>query len=177
MIPLLLDNPDHPASIHSRDNNGNTPLHHASASGSLKALRLLLEAGANPQARNSYDWTPLAYSQTVAAEVYFKNLIAEFGRRNQESYSPSMPDDIGTPGSRTRKAGGVRLVTSNEEGLGLQQVSSNIEGGVGDWDSWSPVARGDGTPTLANAMGQFGGFGGPRTRARTDSGGSPKNLS
>lgn len=81
MIPILLHDPNYPADPDGRDHDGNTPLHHASASGSLKSLRILLTAGANPLGKNNYDWTPLAYSQTVAAEVYFKNLVAEFERR------------------------------------------------------------------------------------------------
>lgn len=74
LIPVLLN---HGARVDGVDLDGNTALHHASASGSLKASRILLGAGANPQAMNYSDWTPLAYSQTVAAEVYFKNLIQE----------------------------------------------------------------------------------------------------
>lgn len=84
LIPILLDNAANPASVDVRDQDGNTPLHHASASGSLKALRVLLAAGANPLAKNNSDWTPLAYTQTVAAEVYFKNLVVEFERRKVE---------------------------------------------------------------------------------------------
>ncbi|KAF2152686.1 ankyrin [Myriangium duriaei CBS 260.36] len=78
LIPLLLSHPTYPASVHHRDHQGNTPLHHASAAGSLKALRMLLEAGADPNAKNASKWTPLAYSLTVQAEVYFKQLITEF---------------------------------------------------------------------------------------------------
>jgi hypothetical protein len=98
------------ASPHSRDADGNTPLHHASAAGNLAALRMLLAAGANPLAKNDYDWTPLAYSQTVAAEVYFKNLVAEFERRKVEGLR------VGEERERQRAAG-VRLV---DEGGGMQ---------------------------------------------------------
>lgn len=103
LIPVLLNNPDFPANPHVRDNDGNTPLHYASASGSLKALRILLTAGANPLAKNNHDWTPLAYSQTVAAEVYFKNLVAEFERRKVEAARGSEERE------RQRQAG-VRMV-------------------------------------------------------------------
>ena len=103
LIPVLLCNPSHPASPHSRDMDGNTPLHHASASGSLKALRILLSAGANPLAKNNYDWTPLAYSQTVAAEVYFKNLVAEFERRKVEGMKAEEERE-------RQRAAGVRVV-------------------------------------------------------------------
>lgn len=98
LISALLSSSHGGASVHSRDNSGNTPLHHASASGALKAMRILLAHGADPFAKNSYDWTPLAYSVTVAAEVYMKNLVAEFARRRAES-----------------GVGGVRLVVGEQE--------------------------------------------------------------
>lgn len=103
LIPILLQDEDFPASPYVVDLDGNTPLHHASASGSLKALRILLASGADPLAKNNYDWTPLAYSQTVAAEVYFKNLVAEFERRKQEGAKQSEEWE-------RRRAAGVRLV-------------------------------------------------------------------
>nr|OQO31438.1 hypothetical protein B0A51_02149 [Rachicladosporium sp. CCFEE 5018] len=103
VLPLLLNHPTHPANPHTRDNAGNTPLHHASAAGSLKALRILISAGANPLAKNDLDWTPLAYSQTVAAEVYFRNLVAEFERVRIEG--------VRAEGERERARGaGVRIV-------------------------------------------------------------------
>ena len=88
-MPLLLSHPTYPASPTARDDDGNTPLHHASAAGSLKALRILLSAGADPSTTNAQDWSPLAYSQTVAAEVYFKNLIAEFARARMDGQQQS----------------------------------------------------------------------------------------
>jgi hypothetical protein len=113
------------ASPHSRDADGNTPLHHASAAGNLAALRMLLAAGANPLAKNDYDWTPLAYSQTVAAEVYFKNLVAEFERRKVEGLR------VGEERERQRAAG-VRLV---DEG-GLQAKEDVMELAAGrQWSS------------------------------------------
>ncbi|KEQ67741.1 ankyrin, partial [Aureobasidium melanogenum CBS 110374] len=112
LVSLLLSHPEYPASADGRDNHGDTPLHHASASGSLKALRILLSAGADPTAKNAYDWTPLAYSQTVAAEVYFKNLVAELERRKAE-------DMRGEKERREealkRKYAGVRVVTEDSE--------------------------------------------------------------
>ena len=83
LIPILLSSTP-PASPAAYDNDGNTALHHASAAGELKALRLLLQAGAAPFAQNAFSWTPIAYSSTVAAEVYFKNLVAEFEKRRVE---------------------------------------------------------------------------------------------
>ena len=109
LISTLLHETDCSASVDVRDHDGNTPLHHASASGSLKALRILLAAGANPLAKNDYDWTPLAYSQTVAAEVYFKNLVAEFERRRVEGLKQEEERE-------RQRAAGMRVVDTSEDG-------------------------------------------------------------
>jgi uncharacterized protein len=134
LIPVLLQNEAFPASPDSRDHNGDTPLHHASASGSLKALRILLAAGANPLAKNNYDWTPLAYSQTVAAEVYFKNLVAEFERRKVEGAKMSEERD-------RQRAAGVRLV--DDEGATSTPGEVDEDELIGDAlkRHWSPVER------------------------------------
>ena len=116
LIPVLLSNPQYPANPHSRDIDGNTPLHHASASGSLKALRILLSAGANPLAKNNYDWTPLAYSQTVAAEVYFKNLVAEFERRKVEGLKAEEERE-------RQRAAGMRVVEDSNNIIGSSPPS------------------------------------------------------
>ena len=112
LIPILLnpgaDVREHAASVEVRDLDGNTALHHASASGSLKALRILLAAGANPLAKNNHDWTPLAYSQTVAAEVYFKNLVAELERRRVEGLKADEERE-------RQRAAGMRVVAADDE--------------------------------------------------------------
>ena len=131
LIPTLLQDPMYPATPHVKDLDGNTPLHHASASGSLKALRILLAAGANPLAKNNYDWTPLAYSQTVAAEVYFKNLVAEFERRKVEGAKQS--EEI-----QRQRAAGVRLVGDDGSGdAGEEDIA--IDDALKRY--WSPVER------------------------------------
>jgi hypothetical protein len=67
----------------------------------------------------------LAYSQTVAAEVYFKNLVAEFERRKVEGLR------VGEERERQRAAG-VRLV---DEG-GLQAKEDVMELAAGrQWSS------------------------------------------
>jgi len=178
LIPLLLSNPEHPASVHSRDNDGNTPLHHASAAGSLKALRLLLQAGADPNAANAFDWTPLAYSQTVAAEVYFKNLIAEFERRKTE---PSLTEDKDDGSARElaelqlqqqqkqqrlqqqarRKGAGVRLITDDAASSERPGTSGEASGA----STWSPVEKRRAmTPNIGMAAG-WSSFEGSRARA------------
>lgn len=135
LIPILLQDPMYPATPHTRDLDGNTPLHHASAAGSLKALRILLAAGANPLAKNNYDWTPLAYSQTVAAEVYFKNLVTEFERRKVEGAKQS--EEI-----QRQRAAGMRLV--GDDG-GTIMPGDFYEDDIAIGDAlkrhWSPVER------------------------------------
>jgi hypothetical protein len=125
LIPILLAL--EPGLAYTRDLDGNTSLHHASAAGNLSALRMLLSAGANPLAKNDADWTPLAYSQTVAAEVYFKNLVGEFERRKVEGLR------VGEERERQRVAG-VRLV---DEGGGLVQEEIEATG----WSSGGVVGK------------------------------------
>lgn len=103
LVPVILSKGDATTLPHTRDYEGNTPLHHASASGSLKALRILLAAGADPLAKNTHDWTPLAYSQTVAAEVYFKNLVGEFERKRVEGVRMSEERE-------RQRAAGLRMI-------------------------------------------------------------------
>lgn len=133
LMPVLLSNPKYPASPHVRDQDGNTPLHHASASGSLKALRILLAAGANPLAKNNYDWTPLAYSQTVAAEVYFKNLVAEYERKKVEGARQG--EEI-----QKQRAAGMRIV---EDDAVKPITPIDDDEVIGDVlrRQWSPVER------------------------------------
>ena len=82
--PLLQHLLAYSPSLSASDNDGNTALHYASANGHLKCIRTLLQAGASPHARNTYSWTPVSYSSTVAAEVYFRNLVGELERRRLE---------------------------------------------------------------------------------------------
>jgi hypothetical protein len=99
---LLTSNP--PAIPTAHDKDGNTALHYASASGELKALRLLLQFGASPLAENAYSWTPVAYSATTAAEAYFKQLVAEFERRRLDALKLEREMEM-------QRFAGVRLVT------------------------------------------------------------------
>ena len=52
-----------------------------------------------------WNWTAVSYSATVAAEVYFKNLIAEVGAKKW----------VAAEVQRTGKGGGVRLVGVEDE--------------------------------------------------------------
>ncbi|KAH7369524.1 ankyrin repeat-containing domain protein [Rhexocercosporidium sp. MPI-PUGE-AT-0058] len=79
---LLTFSPSGPeALLEGADVDGNTALHFASSNGHLLVLRTLLAAGADSEKRNVWSWTPVAYSATVQAEVYFKGLVAEVERR------------------------------------------------------------------------------------------------
>jgi ankyrin repeat protein len=85
------------------DLDGNTALHFASSNGHLLVLRTLLAAGADASKKNVWSWTPVAYSATVEAEVYFKRLVGEVERRRV------MQREV-----EARVPGGIRLV--GEEG-------------------------------------------------------------
>jgi len=64
---------DHGADVHHRANNGETPLHEATATVSVKIMKLLLEAGADPRALNIYNKTPLqtTYRKQEAMDLIF----------------------------------------------------------------------------------------------------------
>ncbi|SMQ51942.1 unnamed protein product [Zymoseptoria tritici ST99CH_3D7] len=162
LIPTLLSgNGIYYADMESRDNEGNTPLHHASASGGLKALRLLLDAGADPTARNFYDWMPVAYSQTVAAEVYFRNLVAEYERRKMIEAEQRESGKVGI------RAGAVRLVM-DDEGSG-----GTAEDDVMSKQAWSPSGerRRPPTPPGVRGGGDWGAATIAMVRTRSGSGG------
>lgn len=150
LIPVLLSHPEYAADPDGRDQDGNTPLHHASASGSLKALRILLTAGANPLAKNNYDWTPLAYSQTVAAEVYFKNLVAEFERRKVEGMKQDEERE-------KQRAAGVRVVI--DDGPPRKPV---LETPIDEEQSIADALTRHWTPVQSNRPGTPSGSGGRR---------------
>jgi hypothetical protein len=134
LVPALLDDPHFPASPHSKDQDGNTALHHASAAGSLKALRLLVIAGADPHAKNNYDWTPLAYSQTVAAEVYFKTLMAELERARQ--------DDVKQSEERERaKSAGLRIVAAEDQVTPVTELDNDEMLKDALARHWSPIEK------------------------------------
>jgi hypothetical protein len=149
LLPLLLTaNP--PALPTAHDNDGNTALHHASAAGELKALRLLLQYGASPLAQNNYSWTPIAYSSTVAAEVYFKQLVAEFEKRRVEALKQEREREAAT---RQQRVGGVRLVTQEDGGgpiggsVQFRPREDSLSNLARPNVEWSPVERRAMTPT------------------------------
>ena len=102
---LLTFAPDGPESLlQNSDVDGNTALHFASSNGHLLVLRTLLAAGADSEKRNVWSWTPVAYSATVQAEVYFKGLVGEVERRRERRR------EVEAQG----KGAGVRVVSAGE---------------------------------------------------------------
>jgi ankyrin repeat protein len=99
---LLTFCPDGPEKLlTASDNDGNTALHFASSNGHLLVLRTLLAAGADSEKRNVWSWTPVAYSATVQAEVYFKGLVGEVERRKM----------VRKAAVEEKKGGAVRMVS------------------------------------------------------------------
>jgi hypothetical protein len=105
LIPTLILHG--PTILTNSDISGNTALHHASAAGELKALRMLLQYGANPLASNAYSWHPVHYSATSAAEAYFKTLIIDVEKKKAE-------DKRELKERERQRTAGVRLVTDQE---------------------------------------------------------------
>ncbi|KAF2760174.1 ankyrin [Pseudovirgaria hyperparasitica] len=147
LLPTLLTSPS-PSSVHLADRSGNTALHHASAAGELKAVRLLLQFGASPVAQNAFSWTPIAYSATAAAEQYFKTLVAEIEAAQKKDQLLAGGGTGGGGGNggahhgmnrRPGGGGGVRLVTS-EDVLGRAVDDGSILPAPPRVE-WSPVEQ------------------------------------
>lgn len=77
--------------VRRADMNGNTALHFASSNGHLLVLRTLLAAGADADHENDWRWTPVAYSASVQAEVYLKNLINQTKAQAQAANGQPQP--------------------------------------------------------------------------------------
>lgn len=75
------DGPSPEQLLKNADVDGNTALHFASSNGHLLVLRTLLAAGADPDVKNVWSWSAVAYSATVSAEVYFKGLVSEVEKK------------------------------------------------------------------------------------------------
>lgn len=150
LLPLLLTSQP-PALPTTQDIDGNTALHHASAAGELKALRLLLHYGASPLAQNNYSWTPIAYSATTAAEAYFKQLVAEFERQRVEGLKLERER---LAEKERQRVGGVRLVTQDDNGGSIGAGASFGTGSLGS-------SVGSGSIRTGNLLDQ--------TRSREDS--------
>jgi len=126
------------------------------------AMRILLEHGASPFAKNVFSWTPIQYSSTKDAELYFKSLVAELEKKRvaMERAGREREHEV-----LRQRAAGVRLVTGEElETLkGLDPPPSVRE----KHGEWSPVeARRAMTPTA----GKSESFYFNQSRARASSG-------
>lgn len=120
---LLTLSPSPTSPLASTDTSGNTPLHYASAYGQLKSIRTLLEHGADAAARNAWSWTPVSYSASVQAEVYFKGLV-NAAEREREGMAT-------VTGARSRGGSGPKMVrmVSAEEGEEFERMRRSGESG------------------------------------------------
>jgi hypothetical protein len=108
------------ADVFAQDAKGDTCLHNATAWGHLKAVRALIQAGADPLCSNYAGWAPENYSLTVQADVYYRNLVAEWQKQRSE-------DNVQQSERRGKGGGAVRLVSQDEndnEGLVLEESRS-----------------------------------------------------
>lgn len=124
---LLTHSPGPASPLASADTSGNTPLHYASAYGQLKSIRTLLEHGADASACNAWSWTPVSYSASVQAEVYFKGLVNAADRERE-----GMATVIGTRsrgGSGPKSGGGMVRMVSAEEGEEFERMRRSGESG------------------------------------------------
>ncbi len=78
-LAKLIQNPG----LKARDGHGNSPLMYAAALGSLESVRLLLDAGADPNAANDFGATPLMWCAGDAAKV--RLLLAKGARADARS--------------------------------------------------------------------------------------------
>lgn len=131
----------HGADVNAKDDQGNTCLHNASAWGNLKAVRALIQAGADPLRKNNAGWTPEYYSITVQAEVYYRNLVAEWEKRKAE-------EEIRQNERRVKGGGAVRLVPQDAESdetdsdVGRSRASSAVSQHTGDSDAGLGISVG-----------------------------------
>lgn len=109
------------------DTSGNTPLHYASAYGQLKSIRTLLEHGADASARNAWSWTPVSYSASVQAEVYFKGLVNAAEREREGMAMATGGRSRG--GSGPKSGGGMVRMVSAEEGEEFERMRRSGESG------------------------------------------------
>lgn len=124
---LLTLSPGPASPLASADASGNTPLHYASAYGQLKSIRTLLEHGADASARNAWSWTPVSYSASVQAEVYFKGLVNAAEREREGMATVTGARSRG--GSGPKSGGGMVRMVSAEEGEEFERMRRSGESG------------------------------------------------
>src|SRR5262249_26769294 len=69
--------------VNEKDKRGTTPLHYAAAYGTVESVRTLLAAGADVNARNDFDATPLMWCVTEPEKV--RMLVAKGANVNAKS--------------------------------------------------------------------------------------------
>lgn len=112
-------------------------------------------------ALNAFSWTPIAYSSTTAAEVYFKNLVVEIEKIKVEGQMQARERE------RQRQAG-VRLVGRDGDS------NSGLSRSLDDEGILPPPPRMDWNPEHRRAMTPTGprpgGWPSEGMRARSSSG-------
>jgi hypothetical protein len=116
----------HGAKVNAKDREGNTPLHNATAWGNLKVVRTLIQSGADALCQNFLGWTPEYYSITVQAEVYYRNLVADWEKRRSEEALRRQSE------RRGRGGGAVRLVSDEESSEDVESETSRSRAGTGE---------------------------------------------
>ena len=135
--------------VTSRDSSGNTALHHASASGNLKAIRALIVAGSDPLAKNNSGWQPEAYSVSVQAEVYYKGLVTEWRERTARGHSAERTSRTASRSPDKGRNDGERA--SNE--ISRMQRTRRRQGTIG---TPSPTTQGPSPSANISGMGKGG---------------------
>ena len=115
----------HGANVNAKDKQGNTCLHNATAWGNLKVVRTLIQSGADALCQNRAGWTPEYYSITVQAEVYYRNLVAEWEKRRAE-------EGIRQQSERRGRGGGAVRLVSDEESEELESEASRSRADTGE---------------------------------------------
>src|SRR5215472_8241927 len=96
------------AGANSRDARGSTPLMHAAAIGSLEAMKILLQAGADVNAKNGLDTTALIWGALDPAKV---RILVEAGA-NVNARSRLGRTPLLVAASRPGSADAIRLLLS-----------------------------------------------------------------
>lgn len=79
------------ACVNARDNYGGTPLHSASASGNAETVKALIAAGADVDATDICDKTPLLYSKNTTIVIILINAGADMCFKQHEYNMPLVP--------------------------------------------------------------------------------------
>lgn len=99
------------ADIDLPDDNGFTPLHYAAHSGFLPLVKLLLERGANPNARTSNELrTPLHLAAAMGHTAVLAVLMANGGNMDLEDFANTSPRKIASSPGPVRAEDAARFL-------------------------------------------------------------------